>query len=118
MASGASSTWFGGTGSWDNAANWTPTGLPAATGTAIIDAGLASVEGGFSATTARGSIGDGAVTSGTVSVAGFWRNTGTLFVGGTGTGYLNIGQTGSVTTAVSIIGTATVASGTAIVAGL
>jgi Ca2+-binding RTX toxin-like protein len=109
----ATKNWNDGTGDWDTAGNWSPTGVPAPGDNAVIQFGTVSLTtpvtvGSISLTTSSANL--GIVYAGTDSVTGDFSNSGTvgvdfgissgttLTIGGTltnsGTGSFNIGWSG------------------------
>ncbi len=128
QASAASFYWNASSGTWFTPNGWftsttfsTPTNAPAASGTAFIEGGSVTIGSGVSAVSARGYIGFGAGSSGTVTIhdGGVWNTSAHFYVGYSGTGFLDIKNGASLITGNNtFLGYSANSSGTAIVSGL
>lgn len=115
--------WDGGDALWSSgtwrlgAPDGAVTVAPVAADNVYIDSARAVIAAGVTATNAVSNIGSAAGASGTVSVAGVWRNS-NLYVGGSGAGFVHIQSTGTmISSAGPIVGRYAGSSGYILVDG-
>lgn len=104
------STWNGGSGDWNTAGNWSPTGVPGSSTDVRIYSGTAQITSGTALSSTAELSSTGAVTvSGTGTL---WTNSSYLYVGLNGNGTLDIQNGGVVSTGSGYIGSGYIGRGT------